>query len=496
MTEPLEAQKEVVDFLASAACHGGVTPVHVETHLSHLFLAGERVFKLKKALAWSMVDYETLDRREHFCRHEVAVNSATAPEIYLGVVPVTREGGVLALGGAGEAVDFVVEMRRFSSDEQLDIMVEDGTITPAIIDETADVVAAMHRAAPRVRLADGAEAVARRTRQLAQDVAAGPRAPAADVTAWERAAMTIDKRQAGRLSRRARHGFVRRCHGDLHLSNVCLWKGRPTPFDAIEFSEEIATIDILYDVAFLLVDLELRGRQDLSNRLLSRYLGSTRDYGGLSLMPLFKSQRAMVRALTRAAKGADPRPAVTLARALVAPRPPARLVAVGGLSGSGKTTVARAIAPSLDAVVIRSDTVRKQLAGVAPEERLGADFYRPEMTARVYRRMLVDARRALAAGASVILDATFTEPAMSRAAAALAASRNASFDGVWLEAPAATLGARVSARQRDASDADASVVARQVEAHSRAPAGWRTVDAAGVPGEVARRVAAYLGAAP
>ncbi|GAB5377908.1 MAG: AAA family ATPase [Acuticoccus sp.] len=490
------AQEPVIGYLAGAACHDGTVPEHVETHLSHLFLAGDRVLKLKKALRWAMVDYLTPAQREHFCRHEVAVNRAFAPEIYRGVLPVTREGGELALGGAGEAVDFVVEMRRFAADEQLDVMVDAGTITPEIIDATADVTAAMHRAARKVRRTDGAAAVAARVAQLARDVGASPAAPAADVAAFGSGADALVSRYGAALDRRARHGFVKRCHGDLHLSNVCLWQGRPTPFDAIEFSEEIATIDVLYDVAFLLVDLELRGRADLSTRLLSRYLGATRDYRGLALMRLFKAQRAMVRALTRAAKGADPGPEAAMARALVAPPPAARLIAVGGLSGSGKTTVARAIAPALDAVVIRSDTVRKHLAGVAPEERLDPSFYQPGYTGRVYRRMMVDARRALGAGATVILDATFTEPAMAAAAAALAADAGTAFHGLWLSAPAETLSARVAGRGRDASDADAAVVARQVARAGAAPAHWQAVDATGGPQAVARRALDRLGATP
>ena len=501
-------EAEIVRFLASPAAHAGATPQHVETHLSHLFLAGARVLKLKKRVDWSVVDYSTLEKREGFCRKEVEVNRRFAPDLYRGVVPVTRTAGGLAVGGAGAVVEWLVDMRRFAADEQLDVMADHGALTPAVVDATADAVAALHRAAPVVRQS-GADPVAARTAQLERDVAKGLHASQAagsasgaagsaaldDVAAWARAAEAALAACRPLLDRRARHGFVRRCHGDLHLSNLCLWQGRPTAFDAIEFSEEIARIDVLYDMAFVLVDLDARGLADHSWRFLSRYMEATRDYSGLALLPLFLSQRAMVRALTRLAKGRDGAAMAALARRYLEARPAPRVIAVGGLSGTGKSTVARALSPGAAAVVIRSDSVRKRLAGVAPEVPLGREAYTATANAAVYRRMALDAGRALRAGAPVILDATFADPAMRARAAAVAAAAGVPFSGLWLTAPADVLRARIAARVGDASDADAAVLEAQL-AHPLGAVDWVEVDAAGAPETVAATAAAVLHGRP
>jgi len=489
------AQAPVVDFLASDAW-AGERPEHVVTHLSHVFLAAGRVLKLKRARRLPFVDYSTLPARRRFCQREMEVNAPFAAPLYVGVAAITRGPDGLLLDGAGEAVDYAVEMRRFDPDHQLDRMVDRGALGPDLMDDLGTAVARMHADVPVVRVRGGSERVDRVRRQLAGDLSAvlGASDLAERVDRWSLHAKVEVDALAGLLDRRGRHGFVRRCHGDLHLSNICLWEGRPMPFDAIEFDEELATVDVLYDLAFVLVDLDHRGRADLSSRLLSRTLELTRDYSGLAVLPLFLSLRAMVRALTRAMKEEDPAPHVAQAeRALHSPSP--RLVAVGGLSGTGKTTVARALAPALGAVVIRSDTARKRLAGVADEERLPPSAYTSKLREKVYRRMLVDARRALRAGAPVILDATFMEPSWRQAAEAAADAEGVPFAGLWLEAPVEILGRRVAARSGDASDADVAVVRAQREIDA-GPLAWSRVDAGGRPGEVAEHAAAALPAAP
>ncbi|MEM8665040.1 MAG: AAA family ATPase, partial [Pseudomonadota bacterium] len=314
--------------------------------------------------------------------------------------------------------------------------------------------------------------------QLERDVAARQNGPQRDViAAWAAETAGLIGAHGAQLDARGRHGFVRHCHGDLHLSNLCLLDGVPTPFDALEFSDEIATIDVLYDLAFVLVDLEHRGLSHLSMRLLSRYLEWTRDYAGLSLLPLFMGLRSMVRALVALSKG---RPADALIaaayEAVSAPRTPF-LVAVGGLSGTGKTTVARALAHPLRAVIVRSDSARKHLAGVAPEAPLPKEAYTPQSTADVYRRLRVDARRALRAGWPVILDATFLARSERDAVAAVAHSAGVPFRGIWLEAPGDVLRERVGERVGDASDADAAVVNAQ-QARDPGPIDWSRYGAA------------------
>ena len=479
------AQQPVVDFLASGAW-ADEPPEHIVTHLSHVFLATERVLKLKRARTLPFVDFSTLEARHHTCKREITVNAPFAAPLYRGVRAITREAEGLAIDGDGAVVDYAVEMRRFQPEHQFDRMVDDGAVGPELTDALGDAIARMHAAVPAVPVDDAAARTDNVRGQVVADLAdaLGPGPLADRVEGWSRAAQAAIGEHAGLLDRRGRHGFVRRCHGDLHLSNICLWDGRPMPFDAIEFDEAMATIDVLYDFAFTLVGLGERGRFDLATRCLSRTLELTRDYSGLALMPLFLSQRAMVRALTRALKGIDAAPHVAQAERLMAGPPTTGMIAIGGLSGTGKTTIARALAPESGAVVIRSDTVRKRLAGVGDTDKLPASAYTDAMRTAVYRRMLVDARRALRAGWPVILDATFMEPEWRAEAEAEAATAGASFAGVWLDAPVSTLGARVSTRTGDASDADADVVRAQTRAHI-GPLTWPKVDARDTPDAVA-----------
>ncbi|MEO1102224.1 MAG: AAA family ATPase [Pseudomonadota bacterium] len=487
----MKMQEAVVAFLSDPRTHGGVAPEHIETHLSHLFLAGDRAIKLKKARLWSMVDYTTLAAREHYCRKELALNARFAPELYLGVRAVTNGAG-LKIDGDGEVVDWLVEMRRFAHDAQLDVVVDEGRFTPDLADKTADAIASLHRTAPIVRIGGYHDMVSRIVDQLETDVIARVDATLHDlVEQWAQASRAHVARHAGQLDARGRHGFVRRCHGDLHLSNICLWEGMPTPFDALEFSDEIATIDILYDLAFVLVDLSHRGHCDTSGRLMSRYLEWTRDYTGLTLLPLFSGLRSMVRALVAASKGRAPDALIAAAqRQITASRNP-RLVAIGGLSGTGKTTLARALAPRLDAVVLRSDSTRKHLAGVLPEARLPQSAYTPHQSAAVYRRLFKDARRVLRAGWPVIVDATFLDPAERAAVEAVAKAADAPFHGVWLEGRRDILMDRVRARTGDASDADADVLAHQLR-RDIGPMSWQRLDVEGNRDVVARDLAVAI----
>jgi predicted kinase len=287
---------------------------------------------------------------------------------------------------------------------------------------------------------------------------------------------------------------VRRCHGDLHLRNICLWEGRPTLFDAIEFSEELATIDLLYDLAFLLMDLEYRGARNLANRVLNRYFDRGEGEDALAVLPLFMATRAIIRAHVSASTAArhgataagqsareQSRAYLDLALRLLQPSP-ARLIAVGGLSGTGKSTLAYELAPQLGgspgARVLRSDVIRKRLQGVAPETKLPAEAYRPEVTRQVYDALMRHAGQALAAGATVIADAVFSDPGERVAIEGAARQASVEFAGLWLEAPAATLEARLRGRRADASDADVAVLRRQLERPIGAMS-WTLVDAAG-----------------
>ena len=299
------------------------------------------------------------------------------------------------------------------------------------------------------------------------------------------------------IERRRAAGFVRRCHGDLHLGNVCLFEGRPTLFDALEFDDALATHDVLYDLAFLLMDLWHRELRTYANVALNRYLWRRPTVAALAPMPLYLGLRAGVRAHVSASmavwqeNGAWARALHDEARAYLAlgldflkPRPPS-LLALGGLSGSGKSTLARGLAAALGrppgAAILRSDVVRKELAGVDFSERLGAEAYRAEFTKRVYETLLARAGEALAAGQAVIVDAVHATPAERAALKAVADANGARFAGLWLEAPAERMAARITARRGDASDATVQVLERQL-AYELGAIAWPRLDASGPVG--------------
>ncbi len=504
-------QADVIAFLSDPANHTERTGEArravdvIETHGAIVFLMGDEALKIKRAIKLAYLDFSTLAHREAVCRRELEINRPNAPEIYRGVVAITREAdGRLAIGGRGEVVEWAVRMARFDQRDLLTSIAERRGIDDALAASLAATVLAAHAAAKPAAVAGAAD----RIRAVLQSVVSGIEAAAVDVPGAGEGARKIGElggmaieRCAATLERRAEAGLVRRCHGDLHLGNIVLWRGRPTLFDAIEFDETLATIDVLYDLAFLLMDLDRRGQARAAHIVLDRYLaGSGRglDIDGLAALPVFLGLRAAVRALValdRARTQPEPKRATTerhaietleRALALLQPPPP-RLVAVGGLSGTGKTTLAANLAPLLlpvpGALHVRSDVVRKGLAGVGELDRLPPEAYTPEAAARVYAELVARAVPALAAGHSVVVDAVFAKPDDRAAFGKVAAEAGVRFDGIWLGAPTEVLKARVAARTHDASDATPAVVERQ----AAEPVGaleWHRIAAGGDPADV------------
>lgn len=453
MSDVAPEQRDIVAFLQRA--FPGAE--RIDTHISHVFLTGDRAYKLKRAVKLSYLDFSTRDLRRRYADAEVAINRRTAPELYLGVMPVKPGPALGQIGENGEALDWLVVMRRFGQDRLLDSMARAGTLTREIVAELAEEVAAFHAKAEPAFGYGGHDAMENIALGNLQEIRArtpgvfAPDKVAALDKAWGAALARI----GSLLDQRRRDGKVRHCHGDLHLRNICLIGGKPTLFDAIEFSAALATIDVLYDVAFLLMDLAHRGLGELANLALNTYLSATGDYAGLAALPFFQSCRAGVRAhVDRDASYLD------LALGLMAPTPVA-LIGIGGLSGTGKTTVAQAIAPAMDAVVLRSDVTRKRLAGVHPLTRLPPSAYTEAEAARVYDRLFADARTVLAAGRTAIVDAVFAAPAERAALSGLAREAGVPFAGLWLETPPAVRRERIGGRTRDASDATVDLIARQ-----------------------------------
>jgi aminoglycoside phosphotransferase family enzyme/predicted kinase len=491
-------QAKVLDFMGLPEAYGAPATVErIETHASIVFLAGPFAYKVKRAVKYPFLDFSTLEKRRLALLNELRLNRRTAPQIYLEVIPVTiGEDGSLHLGGKGREAEWVLQMKRFDQAGLYDRMAAEKRLPLAEMPRLAKVVAAFHAAADRVLTAEQAvkpfEAIlAENEAALAANLDIFPREAASNLTRLTRE--TFD-RLAPLLSARARGGYVRHCHGDLHLRNIVEIEGEPVLFDALEFDDRLATIDVFYDLAFLLMDLGKRGLEAHANSVLNAYLeaeGSTGNLIGLATLPLFLSLRAMIRAkveLLRAQNAGDDaaqmardeaRNYFDLARNFMMPPGP-RLIAIGGLSGSGKSAIARAVAPRIGAfpgaIHIRSDVERKRLFGVAPAERLPKFAYTSETSNWVYAMCRKRARLALERGQSAIIDAVHAKPEEREATAAVAAAAGVPFVGLWLEAPAEILRTRVEKRKGDVSDATPSVVEEQL-GYDIGPQSFEIVDA-------------------
>ena len=494
----LDVQREVVAFLSTSAAYGLPSEMAIErldTHISIVWLAGARAYKLKRAVQYDYVDFSTVELRHAACDAEIRLNRRTAPSLYLGVRAVTREAdGTLALDGGGQPLDWVVEMKRFDQDALFDGLAERNLLELALMDGVADAIARLHAVAEQRSDHGGRQGMAwvvhGNAHAFEEDVGIGSdREIGAAITA---AALAAVEDHAGLLEERRLGGSVRVCHGDLHLRNIFLLDGVPTLFDAVEFNDEIACIDVLYDLGFLLMDLWHRGLKSHANAVFNCYLAQTVDLGGILLLPLFLSCRAAVRAKTSATAArmqpqelrtrdmqAATREYLSLAETLLRPAAPC-LLAIGGFSGSGKSTLARQVAHRVGAapgaLILRSDVIRKQQLGVAPLEHLGAEAYTTDVSRHVYQTIAERARATLMAGHGVIADAVYARREERLLIAAVAHETGVPFVGLWLEAPPSLLAKRLSERAADVSDATPGVLDLQLHA-GEGLLDWQRLDA-------------------
>ncbi len=486
----------------------------IDTHAAVVFLSGDYAYKIKRAVRLPYLDFSTLEKRRAVCEREVEINRRTAPDIYLGVLPIVRTcDGLLAIAGKGEPVEWAIKMRRFDQAELFDRLARAGALPLEMMQPLAREVADLHSGERPQRSRDGAKMMKQVIEPVLTSLGGDPavlnKSEVADYAADARREL---RAQSSLLRARAGQGYVRHCHGDLHLQNIVRIDGTPVLFDAIEFDERIATIDTLYDVAFLLMDLWHRDLRAHANLLLNAYLAQTGQdrpvvsLRGLALLPLFLSVRASVRAMvgldrlpfTKKAGQKAARDDVAvyfrMAREFLQPQAP-QLIVIGGLSGTGKSTLAVALAPAVGAapgaVVFRSDIERKRLAGVGETTRLDAAQYTAAATGRVYRALAAKAKAALGAGRTVVVDAVFARPDQRARIEQIAGDAGAPFAGLWLEAPDRAMVERVEARKGDASDANARVVTEQLT-YDTGPIAWHHVDAGGSPEDVHLRAMEVL----
>src|ERR1019366_4857435 len=410
-------QESVFAFLTDPATHPLVH--RIDTHAASVFLEGDRALKIKRAIRFPFLDYSTLAKRKAACEEEIKINRQFAPQIYRRVVPITQNNdGSLDVDGAGTPVEFAVEMTRFDERQTIDHLAEAGPPDPDLVDAIADAIAASHLNAPLAPAEPWINSIPGTIEGNTTAFREAACFPANDIDDLREASLSAFLRIRGLLEQRGKQGYVRRCHGDLHLANIVLIDHKPVLFDAIEFDPTIASVDVLYDFAFAMMDYIRYGRQAAANALLNRYLGLTasENLDALAALPLFMSLRSAIRArvlLDRLGRNfrdngdilRSARAYFELARQLIHPPAPT-LVAIGGLSGTGKSVLARDLAPSVlpqpGAVVLRSDVLRKQLYGVGETDRLPENAYRPKVTARIYDILLQRAIRIVSQGHSVV----------------------------------------------------------------------------------------------
>lgn len=459
----------------------------IETHLSWVLLAGEHAVKLKKPVKLPFADFSTLDLRRRACEEELRLNRRTAPGLYEAVVPITGTLEEPTLGGYGPPLEWAVLMHRFDQEALFDRMAAARTLRPEHVDDLATVTAGLHAGAPRAATGSPfgthaeirAEAAGNFAALLDPDLGLVNDPRLSRLHTWTlRAADRLRETFARRLA----EGFVRECHGDLHLANVALLDGRAVPFDAIEFNELFRWIDVMSEAAFPAMDLASRGLPALSHRFVDAYLARTGDYGGVAVLRYYLAHRALVRAKVAAihghAQGVDAATRadrdrvvcrhLDLAANVIEPGRPA-LIVMQGLSGSGKTAISQVLLEAIGAIRIRSDVERKRLFGLSASDRShsapGAGLYTPEADARTQERLVEAAGQVLAARHVAIVDATNHKRESRERLARLARERDVPFAIVACEAPDAVLRERVGRRNTeglDASEADLAVLDRQI----------------------------------
>jgi aminoglycoside phosphotransferase family enzyme/predicted kinase len=483
-TPELARQRHLVSALRS---HGHFLrhPRVEETHISWVLLAGRDAYKIKKAVDLGFLDFSTLEKRHFYCIEELRLNRRLAAKLYLDVVAIGGTPEQPVLGGE-PAIDYAVHMRRFPQTGLMDRMLEHGLVTPAHIDKLAAVVADFHNSLPPAAAdsphcaVTGIETAALQNfEQLPQLLDASK-----DLAMLEavRNTSALEFSACEPLFRqRAAAGYVRECHGDLHLGNIVVLDDVPTPFDCIEFSAALRWIDLISEISFTVMDLLQRSRPHLAWRLLNAYLENTGDYQGCGVLRFYLAYRAMVRAKIAAIRASQRgvararqelkscRGYLVLAHDCLTRRRPAVII-TQGLPGCGKSTFALIALERLGAIRIRSDVERKRLFGLTAladsKAQAGLDIYSEDATRRTYARLQELARIVISAGFTVIVDAAFVLHAERKGFRALAQEQGVPFVIASLHTDAALLAERIALRGRrgtDASEADVSVMQKLLD---------------------------------
>ncbi len=460
--------------------HSVQSPIEVlQTHISYIFLTGDYAYKLKKPVDLGFLDFSTFEKRRFYCQQELDLNQPIAPDIYLDVLTITQQKETLELNGNGEIVEYILKMRQFPQSALLSEREQAGTLTESLLEDLGKKVARFHQdtktndyigefGEPKTI----EEAINNNYKQTEKYIGLTQ-----DETKLKETKAFSDRffqDNYALLKQRQTNHYIRECHGDLHLKNICYWPDKIQLFDRIEFNEPFRFVDVMYDVAFTVMDLEFRERADLANIFLNNYLEYTGDWEGVQVLPLYLSRQAYVRGKVNSLMLDDPNVAEEekekakekasqyyhLAWQYTQPQQ-GRFWMMSGLSGSGKSTVARDIAKQENAIHLRSDAVRKHLAGIDLEASGEETIYRPEMTEKTYERLLEIGSLLASQGWKVILDAKYDRQRLREAVIKEAQRHNLPLEIVHCYAPMEVLRDRVSQRTGDISDATPNLLAQQ-----------------------------------
>ncbi|MFB2773024.1 AAA family ATPase [Pelatocladus sp. BLCC-F211] len=453
----------------------------IQTHVSYVLLTGDYVYKLKKPVNFGFLDYSTLEKRQHFCEEELRLNQRGAGELYLEVLPISLVGEQYQLGGT-EAVEYALKMHQFPQEALLSEMFEQGKLEEEHIAELGRVVAEFHREAVTNDYISSFGEVSQvraafdENYQQTEKYIGGPQTQ----VQFEETKQYTDRffaERADLFKSRIQNNYIKECHGDLHLRNIALWQDKILLFDCIEFNEPFRFVDVMYDVAFAVMDLEARQCKDLANVFLNTYIEQTGDWEGLQLLPLYLSRQAYVRAKVTSFllddPGVPPEAKEEAAKTAAAyyrqaweytqPRQ-GQLILMSGVSGSGKSTTARCLAQQIGAVHLRSDAVRKHLAGIPLLQRGGDDLYTPEMSQKTYARLLELGIILASQGFNVILDAKYDRQQLRQEAIAQAQDKQIPLQILGCTAPLEVLQQRLQHRTGDIADATAELLESQLAA--------------------------------
>ncbi len=451
----------------------------IQTHVSYVFLTGDYAYKVKKPVNFGFLDFSTLEKRKHFCEEELRLNQRGAKELYLEVLPLTMVAGQYHLGGKQQVVEYTLKMRQFPQEALLSEMFVQGKLQESHLQQLGKEVAKFHaQTATNDYIRSFGEVAQIRAAfdenyQQTEKYIGGPQTQ----TQFAETKQYTDKffRERTKVFKSRMSGdFIRECHGDLHLRNIALWQDRFLLFDCIEFNEPFRFVDVMYDVAFAVMDLEARQRQDLANAFLNSYVEETGDWEGLQVLPLYLSRQAYVRAKVNSFLLDDPGvpEQVKLEIAETAagyykqaweytkPRQ-GRLILMSGLSGSGKSTTARYLARQLGAIHVRSDAVRKHLAGIPLMQRGEDDLYTPQMTQQTYTRLQELGIMLATEGFTVILDAKYDRQQLRLEAIAQATEKGIPLHILCCQAPLEVIRQRLQNRSDDIADATVDLLPLQ-----------------------------------